>query len=175
MMTAPAPQPDALPEDTLPPAEAPSKLDLKCQEAFPSLGGSSSSKSTTNGKPPGFQKHPFSLLGSAAAAKTTQQQLKQPLHNNKSSERLDIPLDALVKKHLGKDSPLSQVCKSIMDTLQVQMDLSTSKRTGTLSVLLTGPKDKVPLAKRQLLSQVTVHVSLLFEPSETCVLGGGFM
>ena len=69
---------------------------------------------------------------------------------------------------------LAEICKSVMLKNNVHVELSTNKRSGTLTLIVTGDLEHVQRSKRDLLSQLTVpvipHAPHYFQVTETLAI-----
>jgi hypothetical protein len=86
-----------------------------------------------------------------------------------SIERLDIPKENLVrfeyslkiKNTLGPS--IADICKSLMARRKVSVELSSNKKTGMVTLIVHGSPSDVLTAKKELISQLTIPVYLLFD------------
>ncbi|KAJ3082951.1 hypothetical protein HK102_001369 [Quaeritorhiza haematococci] len=77
------------------------------------------------------------------------------------TERFDIPLQHQAKQQqqLGGKSTIADICKQIKERTHTSIELSTAKKTGTLTFLVTGKAENVKQARREIQNAVCIHVT----------------
>ncbi|KAJ3291754.1 hypothetical protein HK104_005822 [Borealophlyctis nickersoniae] len=156
---APVPQQE---EPAAPPQEEPAapppdtaKLDLANEELFPALPVPTVGKvgmgiwgaKPANGKP-------------AVAARP----LSAIRHGGKVTDRFEIPeITKKVQEKLtgpqGKQLTVGDVVKQIMSRTSTSIEMSTNNKTRSVTFLVNGKPDAVKIAKRELISRLTVPVT----------------
>ncbi|KAJ3225632.1 hypothetical protein HK099_006465 [Clydaea vesicula] len=140
-----------------------SRLDLKNEDAFPSLAPSTHKVSTTSWAKPAVLSAGKSgkIIGSAAV---TAAKKKVP---NQVTDRFEIPSHAQAKhqSQLGaKSGAPGDICRGISSRTGTNIDISSSKMSGNLTVIISGTANDVKQAKREvqnaLCKQITVTLNV---------------
>jgi hypothetical protein len=141
-------------------------VDLDNVNSFPSLPSSGA------GKVAGSQP----TTSTKSLASSWAQASKSSLAKNTVTDILEIaPSSLAIQKQFGAKAPtMIDVCKQLMGRTKTSIEMSTSKKTGKLTLLITGPPEEVPKVRRELLAKLTTKVytlsSLRYHSGDLCLV-----
>ncbi|KAL1920163.1 uncharacterized protein VTP21DRAFT_1309 [Calcarisporiella thermophila] len=134
-------------------------VDLSSESMFPSLSASPAANVSApvwGASRPGARKPAASPSAPSAAA--TKQASQPSSTAGLVTQVLDLP-QHLRQTELGSKS-MGETVKQVMQRTQTQIEVSTARRTGTVTFLIRGKSEAVQRAKRELLANLAIRVTL---------------